>query len=279
MPLLPRRDPDPKLLNSAAQIIQELVGAGTDPRQLLLVGASCRDIIHSTLGFENQLRGTDDWDFGVAVANWSEYDTIVGHFPEAGTNGLRRKIAGYDVDLTPFGALETHGSRVRKHPDQDIDVFGFKDVFARAEQLELVPGIRVRIPRPEGYAALKMRSWIDRSQPARGEYKDAVDIAAAIMWFAESSEVQDWLYQDEEEGLPLLEEADFVPEVAAAKYLSTRIHAHLSEPVAEELLSQWRETSHELLLRSIKRRDLPSWPSSEADQRAMLAALGRGRLG
>ncbi len=276
MSLPSRQPPDPKLLNSAAQIVEQLVGVGADPEQLLLVGASCRDIIHSTLGFHNQLRRTDDWDFGLAVASWAEYDAIVQHFPEAGTNGLRRRVGGYVVDLTPFGGLEAENSRVISPPDQNIDVFGFRDVFAGAERLTPASGLSVRIPRPEGFAALKMRSWLDRSHPARGEYKDAVDIATAIMWFADSPEVQDWLYQDE--GLLLLEEADFLPEVAAAKYLSTRIQSHLSEPVAQELLSQWRETNFELLQRNIRRQDIPTWPSSEAEQIAMLVALGRGSL-
>lgn len=230
--MLSQQRPDPELVHPVRVIVGELVNAGFDPTQLLLVGASCRDIIHSSLGYSHPLRGTEDWDFGLAVASWDEYNAIAGQFPEAGTNGLRRRIAGYAVDLTPFGELATGTGHVLKPPEQDIDVFGFADVFARADDLLLGTKLKVPIPRPEGYAALKMRSWLDRSRAGRGEYKDAVDVATAVMWFVDSPELRDWIYDDEDEGQELLEAADYVPDVAAAMYLGTQIQVHLTEQVA-----------------------------------------------
>lgn len=93
------------------------------------------------------------------------------------------------------------------------------------------------------------------------------------MWFADSPELRDWIYDDEIEGQHFLEAADYVPEVAAAMYLGGQIQAHLTEPVAQELSAQWQTTDVELLLRNINRRDLPSWPSTPQDQIALLRAL------
>lgn len=272
--MLSTQPPDAQLTWSVKHIVEELAGAGADPTELLLVGASSRDIIHSTLGYTQPLRGTEDWDFGLVVASWEEYYSIAESFPETGTNGLRRTVAGYSVDLTPFGSIERSDGHVLKPPQQDIDVFGFRDTFAGSDVLELGGGATVRIPKPEGYAALKMRSWLDRSQPSRGEYKDAVDVATAIMWFADSRELNNWLYEDEAEGHYLLEAADYDPGVAAAMYLSSRVRQHLSAPVAEELLTLWCHTNIELLMKHINKRDLPTWPSSPQDQRALLEALG-----
>lgn len=68
-------------------------------------------------------------------------------------------------------------------------VFGFEDVFERALNVELPgAGHRIRIPSPAGYAALKLRAWVDRS--AFGEFKDADDMATIVHWYEHWSSVE-----------------------------------------------------------------------------------------
>ncbi|WP_258934898.1 hypothetical protein [Nesterenkonia pannonica] len=122
-----------------------------------------------------------------------------------------------------------------------------------------------------------MRAWIDRSQPGRGEYKDAIDIATAIVWFISSDEIETWLYEEDKDNA-LLMAADFDPALAATMHLSTQIQAHLSPSVAKELFRQWRQTDIDLLLRNIRSHELPNWPTAKAQQRNLLTAIGQGRL-
>ncbi len=57
--------------------------------------------------------------------------------------------------------------------------------------------------RRRAYAALKLEAWLDRS--ATGGYRDAVDIATIIYWYAKSTELIAYLYDDPEGQVVLID--------------------------------------------------------------------------
>lgn len=128
-----------------------------------------------------------------------------------------------------------------------IDVFGFQQVFERASPLVLPSGHTIRLPRPDGYALLKLRAWLDRRTTG-----DAEDIALTMHWYAESTSVSERLYED----LAVLERYDFNDLVASAHLLGSDIRQHLSTEDAAALVALVeRNGIHDLVRRLI---DLPS---------------------
>lgn len=68
---------DERLLDDLTKIVDVLMDlTGIDPGQILVVGAGCRDIMHSALGYEFPLRSTSDTDLGIAVADWTVFECI-----------------------------------------------------------------------------------------------------------------------------------------------------------------------------------------------------------
>ena len=188
------RRADPRLLDDVTHVVAELQRVvSLDPARVLLVGAGCRDIIHSSLGLLFRPTATSDTDLGIAIEEWSVAERIEAAFTRIGSNGIRYRIDGFSVDIVPFGGIENPDGLARPATrEDDLVVFGYQDVYRHAVPLTLHDGSVIRMPQPAGYAALKMRAYIDRSPD--GEDKDARDLALAAFWYQQSSEVADRLY-------------------------------------------------------------------------------------
>ncbi|MCB7135024.1 hypothetical protein [Cellulosimicrobium marinum] len=206
-----------------AIVLQELGKGFLDPVPVMLVGAACRDALHAGCGFDMPLRGTDDLDLGIAVADWSAYEALVADLePVPGsTSGIRYEVAGLPVDIMPFGDGVEVPDGVVNPPArrQGMSVFGFQDVWSDATELTINEDLRVWLPSIGGYTLLKLRAWLDRAP--QGHYKDAPDLACAMYWTLDPEDlgnhtdiVMTRLY-DTDEGIQLLEETDFDDRVAA----------------------------------------------------------------
>lgn len=98
---------DRRLYDTVTPIIDELVDAvEVDPVQIMLVGATCRDILHAGFGHSFAVRATTDVDLGIAVSDWQTSDRIDERYRRIGSNGIRYRIAGTPVDVMPFGGIE-----------------------------------------------------------------------------------------------------------------------------------------------------------------------------
>lgn len=229
---------DQRLLDAAALVVDEILAVTSlDPASILLVGATCRDVLHSALGHEFDARATDDIDIGIALDDWRAITQIHETFKTVATkrNGIRYRIAGaFNVDVMPFGGVEDP-SGLSQPParGEDLIVFGFADVLTHAMPLPLRGGRTIRIPRPAGYAALKLRSWIDRSRV--GEYKDAEDLALVAYWYQESQEIRDELWDPERELDRLAGEFGLDDRRGAVALLRRDLMAQLSPAAQEEL--------------------------------------------
>ncbi len=235
-----------KGVDLVVETIAQKTGIQTD--SLLLVGAACRDVLHTSLGHTFPARSTTDLDFGIAAQNWGSWNEIDDNFQHLGSNGVRYEIAGLPVDVVPFGPVEDPDGHSRPRTrDEDIVVFGFQDVYYHSLPLTLPSGLSIRIPQPAGYGALKMRSWLDRS--VHGEYKDAPDLALLTYWYRESNSVEERIFSSEGPGWELYVDLDMRLELTATRLLVQDIKEQLTDDNCRDLRQRWLGNDRELMAR------------------------------
>ncbi|MFT4188685.1 MAG: hypothetical protein QM621_08900 [Aeromicrobium sp.] len=242
--------------------------AGIDPDRVLVVGALCRDVLHAACGHEFGLRGTTDADVGVALEDWGAAERIERAFPRIGSNGIRYLIAGIPVDVMPFGEVEDPaGVTEPAGRGEELVVFGFRDVYERALSLPLPTGVSVRLHEPAGYAALKIRAWLDR-----GDDRDARDLAVATYWYRESADVESWLF-DSDEGMELLLRLDMDTDLVAARLLGRDLLSSLSWENGMDLLERWKGGDQGLLSRYFVAPPAARWPMTASRRREVVGQL------
>jgi predicted nucleotidyltransferase len=259
----------------AARVVETVLEASGSltAGDVMLVGAWSRNILHRALGHTFETTATRDIDLALALASWDAYRALATAFTAVGHAGLRYRIAGFDVDLLPFGAIEDPEGVVEP-PSREVpfSVWAFGEIFATSLPLALSHGLEVRIPTVAGFAGAKMGAWLDRS--VGHETKDAADLALVLYWYAESQEVQDRLY-DSSAGNDVLiaEEADV--QRAAAHLLGTDVAELIGPRRHSELLARWPGDAA-LLTRNLQLRGGPAWPADFTRRRELVDALTRG---
>jgi predicted nucleotidyltransferase len=275
MSLLRFEDVDDRKFDVVRLVVEELLKLGAlEPDDLMIVGASCRDILHAALGYEFPLRGTTDVDVAIALPSWPPFEELTQQLQPAGDNGIPFLVQEIAVDLVPFGAVENPvGSVMPARRDADMNVFAFSEVFAHARHLPLAPDLVVRIPDPAGYCALKMSAWASRS--ADSEFRDGADIAAVIYWYAESPVIEERLYRTEE-GIPILLAAEMDLRLAAAELLGRDLALLIGAERTEELAARWSPKVRSRLPAALGHETLPGWPADRQRREAMVEKLCSG---
>jgi predicted nucleotidyltransferase len=200
-----------------------------------VTGAMARDILlYHVFGLETG-RATRDVDIAVAVDSWREFGAIKTRLIETGAviaddNRPHRLFyrAGlqghrYPFDLLPFGGIERPPSHITWPPDLSIvmNVAGYREAFAAAEQVELRPRFVVRIASLPGLAILKLFAWNDRGSE---DSRDALDFGVLLHSYGDAG-TEDRLFGEE---MPLLEAVDYNIDLAGPRLLgkdATRIMA------------------------------------------------------
>ncbi|WP_139359694.1 hypothetical protein [Arthrobacter sp. SRS-W-1-2016] len=216
--------------------------------QIMLVGASARDLIHRGLGFDSELASTTDIDIAIAVPDRFAYQSVITNLEPEGDTRIRFRIDKWSVDLIPFGGIENPSGTAVPHPDgHTVDVFAFQEVFDGAELYRLPEGIEVRVPTAAGYAALKIKAWVDKG--ALGWTKHARDLSYVCMWYQNSPGLNDSLY-DYEKDADLFELANFDQDLASTYLLGRHIRATIGGALADQLGTLWNPASRKLMASS-----------------------------
>lgn len=268
------RVPD-DFLEPAARVVDTVVATSQllAHGDVMLVGAWCRNVLHRALGHDFETTATRDLDLALGLASWDAYRTLASTFPKVGRTGIRYRIAGFDVDLLPFGEIEDPDGIVEP-PTRTVpfSVWAFAEIFAASLPLALAPNLEVRIPSVAGFTAAKLGAWLDRS--AYHETKDAADLALALYWYSENRDVQDRLY-DTADGNDILiaERADI--QRAAANLLGVDVADLIGPHRLSELLARWPGDAV-LLTRSLQIRGASRWPADLPRRQEILEALHCG---
>jgi predicted nucleotidyltransferase len=260
-------------------VVREVIDAlasssDLNPDDLMVVGASCRDILPSAFGHGFPLRGTTDVDVAIALPDWAPFEELTQSLEPIGTTGIRYLIRSIPVDLVPFGDVEDPtGSVTPTRRDEDMSVFAFREVFDHASNLPLAEDLQVRIPTPAGFCALKMSAWANRS--VAGELRDGPDIAAAVHWYAESKIIQNRLYGTDE-GTEVLISAEMDVRLASAEVLGLDLAREIGPDRVGELGSRWSESIRRQLTREFGHETIPDWPADPSRRAAVIDALCSG---
>lgn len=265
----------PDFLSPLATIVGAVrdCAPGLSSADILLVGAWCRDVLHTSLGHDFPTSATRDVDLALALADWESFEVLAAAFPRVGNTGLRYEIAGQRVDLLPFGRLEDPpGLIVPPTRDEAISVWAFDEIHRAALSLPVSATDAIRVPTVAGYTASKLAAWLDRS--AWREVKDANDLALAAFWYSESTSVQDRLF-DSANGQALLIHEDLDATLAAVRLLGQDVVDEIGALRRAELVQRWPGDS-ELLTRSFETSGGSALAPDVARRREVIGALSRG---
>ena len=152
-------------------------------RTHFLVGATARDVLLKHVFGIDTGRATRDVDFAIALESWESFERIRqaliadGHFSQLPGTAIQRFYDDkhYPVDLIPFGAIEGATGDIAWPPRGDIvmNVAGYQEALAAAEQVEVEPGHLLRVSSIPGLAVLKLLAWDERGL---ADPKDAQDL-------------------------------------------------------------------------------------------------------
>ena len=265
----------PTVLSPVLRVVRAAVAQadGLTPDDIMLVGACCRDILHSALGHIFPNTATSDLDLALGLSSWQAFESLASAFAPIGHTGIRFRIAEVVVDLLPFGGIEEPPGQVNPPSrGESLSVWAFEEIFAASQALPLAPGITIRLPSVAGYAAAKIGAWLDRS--TWHEVKDAPDLALALLWYFHAPEVSDRLY-DTQPGQDILIRYGADLDLAAAFLLGVDVAATIGSVRQGELLRRWPGDAA-LLIRELTVRGGPAWPRDPQRRRAILEALTHG---
>lgn len=150
-------------------------------RPCFLVGAGAR-----VLGLDERFgipgaRATLDWDFAVRVSSWREWAALRARLLDAPGRPFRATAAehrlehveGRQLDLVPFGGLETGSGEIVWPDSTRMTVHGFAEAAAHCDLIEVERGLHVHVASLPSLALLKLHAYLDRR--VKGVTKDIQD--------------------------------------------------------------------------------------------------------
>lgn len=191
----------------------------------MVIGASARDILSEAIVGVPPARATADVDVAVAVPSWPAFESLTADLPRVGRSHHRFLVAGVQVDVVPFGEIETDERLIDWGDGTRMRVLGLSEAFARAETVRLPGGVEALVPTVAGLAVLKLVAWSDRRLETR---RDAVDLQTILGWYA-TAELLEELYETE---LGLLLVHDFDPVLASCHRLGRHMAGLLGATTA-----------------------------------------------
>ena len=210
---------------SLAVIVEIQQAAETLGMPVFVIGAAARIILLENVHGLHAGRATTDVDIAFAVDDWTQFEQLKAamlanarfHASERLAHRLHFRAVesahAYQVDLIPFGGIETNLNMIAWPPDMAImmNVAGFRDALAAAVGVEASPGLRIAVASLPGIAMLKLFAWADRRQE---NPKDALDLLTLMRSYHEAGN-EHRIYEDAS-ALAVLEAVDYDPELVGA---------------------------------------------------------------
>lgn len=254
----PERIPFPDVLIALCDLAQ---ARGVD---IMLVGATARDIALAAEGHDAPLRATNDVDIAVAIADAAAFERLVADLaPVPTVSSHKFLVNGIEVDIVPFGGIE-RDDRTFVWPDgTTMNTLGFSESLDSALELLLPDGRRILVASIPAQSAFKVFAWADRGHRTD---RDAVDLRVLLRSYSSGIHL-DHIYADE--SLAVLAEYDFDVRLAGAHWLGVDIRLDLGHQVARRC----RDT---VVGDDVQSRLPLAMHGSIAEQRAILAAFAAG---
>lgn len=238
------------MLNLTRQLDSDTISTLSDVNDIatqlkipyIIVGATARDLIlHHGYGADVQ-RATSDIDFAIQVDSWASFEAVkqalcTRSFTETRAQHRLENSSGKPIDIVPFGENVQHNNTIAWPPDGDMvmNVMGFQEACDNAQSVIVreAPYLACPVVTPEGFAILKLISWLDRPEPIRR--KDSSDIGYLFSVFQRLDAFIETLYSDN--NVADLERYDWDTDLAACFLLGRNCGAIASAQTTKEILS------------------------------------------
>ncbi|MGF6851740.1 nucleotidyl transferase AbiEii/AbiGii toxin family protein [Paraburkholderia sp. CI3] len=194
--------------------------------RFVLAGATARDIQFLHLHGVKAPTATRDVDVAVCAVSWEFHQRLVVELLATGqfTHNakaqqqliFRREPGEYGVqlDLVPFGPIETPPGAIAWPPNGDIvmNVLGFEEAVETAQQVDIGEGLVVPVVAIPAFVLLKIMAWQDRRNEKNTDASDLLFTLRQFFFAGNDVRVYD-------EAMDLLEACEFKVEIAAAGLL------------------------------------------------------------
>lgn len=211
-------------------------------RQWFVAGAMARDIVLTGVFGLEVGRATRDVDLAVAVATWEQFTELkqqllnTGQFRE--TKGVTHRLSytptaenrSYPLDVIPFGGVQSEEKLIAWPPEliEIMSVAGYEEALTAAIDVEVRPGLVVRVASLPGLAVLKLLAWKDRGDQ---DSRDAIDLVTLLRRYSDAGN-EDRLYGPE---LNVLAAVDYRMELAGPRLLGRDVRGILTQSTATKL--------------------------------------------
>ena len=129
---------------------------------IMLVGAAARDILIRNVVGSAPERATRDVDIAVAVNSWSEVECLTSSMNPTRGGAHTFLVLGIEVDVIPFGGIESRDRTITWPNDHEMDVSGFAEALRSAVRVKLPGDITVPVASLAAQSLLKLLAWRDR---------------------------------------------------------------------------------------------------------------------
>ena len=202
------------MANEVLQDLQALADAAGV--QMLVVGATARDMLIESLQGSPPSRKTYDVDIAVLVPDWDAYQRLVSQLPAPapGAPEHRFLVLGVPVDVVPFGGVEGEDRSLTWPRGQSMTVLGFREALDAAVPLSVgarTPGgpeMTVKVASLPAQSVLKLLAFEDRWQK---NPKDAIDFRELARAYLSPNQVEEVVYAEKNLHLLDLYDYDVVP--------------------------------------------------------------------
>lgn len=232
--------------------------------EIMLIGATARDVALAVVGHGPALRATNDVDIAVAVADAAAYERLTADLSPARAGSAHKfLVSGITVDIVPFGGIEREDRTVTWPDGSVMNTLGFAEAIQSALGLLLPGGRMMRVASIPAQAAFKVFAWADRGHSTD---RDAVDLGVLLQCYS-SGDRLDHIYA--EDSLAVLGEYDYDVRLAGGHWLGVDVRVHLGSQVARRC--------RDVVVADSDRGRLPlAMRGDAAEDRALLTAFAAG---
>jgi predicted nucleotidyltransferase len=186
--------------------------------EIMVVGATARDILIRHVVGSVPERATADIDVAVAVSSWSHFRQLTVAFTRRTGSEHKFEVRKTEVDVIPFGDIEDTDRTITWPDEHQMNVFGFREAMATAVRVTLPGDLVVAVASLPAQSLLKLSAWQDRHNDDR---RDAIDLKSIIYAYHEGPYL-DELYTRHQ---PLVEKHEFDPRLAGADRIGREANA------------------------------------------------------